>query len=98
MKERGLFDEEERLNVLSKLGDNLETLNKKINWELFRPILKKALKKEAKGLGGRPAYDYVMMFKIIILQRLYNISDEHSRIPDQWSIIIYEIFRIRNKR
>jgi len=45
MKERGLFDEEERLNILSKLGDNLETLNKKINWELFRPILKKALKK-----------------------------------------------------
>ena len=72
MKERRLFDEEERLNILSKLGDNLERLNKKINWELFRPILKKALQKEAKGLGGRPAYDYVMMFKIIILQRLYS--------------------------
>ena len=57
MKERGLFDEEERLKVLSKLGDNLETLNKKINWELFRPILKKRLKKEAKCLGGRPAYE-----------------------------------------
>jgi len=42
---------------LSKLGDNLETLNKKINWELFRPILKKGLKKEAKCLGGRPAYE-----------------------------------------
>jgi len=24
MKERGLFDEQERLNVLSKLGDNLK--------------------------------------------------------------------------
>ena len=71
MKERGLCDEQERLNVLGKLGDNLETLNKKINWELFRPILKKALKKEARGFGGRPAYDYVMMFKIIILQRLF---------------------------
>lgn len=59
MKERDLFGEEERLNVLSKLGDNLERLNKKINWELFRAILKKALKQEAKGLGGRPAYDYV---------------------------------------
>ena len=55
MKERGLFDEEDRLDVLSKLGDNFETLNKKINWELFRPILKKALKKEARGFGGRPA-------------------------------------------
>ena len=29
MKERGLFDEEERLKVLSKLADNLERLNKK---------------------------------------------------------------------
>ena len=72
MKARGLFDEEKRQNVLSKLGDNLETLNKKINWELFRPILKKALKKEAKGLGGRAAYDYVMMFKIIIYEIFRN--------------------------
>ena len=47
-----MFDEEERLNILSKLGDNLEILNKRINWELFRPILKKALQKDAKGLGG----------------------------------------------
>jgi len=31
MKERGLFDEEERLKVLSKLGDNLERLDKKIS-------------------------------------------------------------------
>ena len=30
MKERGLCDEQERLNVLGKLGDNLERLNKKI--------------------------------------------------------------------
>ena len=29
MKGRGLFDEEERFKVLSKLGDNLERLNKK---------------------------------------------------------------------
>ena len=99
MKERGLFDEEERLNVLSKLGDNLETLNKKINWEVFRPILKKALKKEAKGLGGRPAYDYVMMFKIIILQRLYNISDEQTeyQINDRLSFMRFLGLGIKDK-
>ena len=78
MKARELFDEEQRLKVLSELGDNLETLNRKIHWEVFRPILKKALQREAKGLGGRPAYDYVMMFKIVISQRLYNISDEQT--------------------
>ena len=36
MKKRGLFDEAERLKVLSKLGDNLETLNKKINNEQIK--------------------------------------------------------------
>lgn len=29
MKEKGLFDEEDRLRVLSKLGDSLEKLNEK---------------------------------------------------------------------
>ena len=40
MKEKGLFDEEDRLRVLIKLGDSLEKLNEKINWEIFKPILK----------------------------------------------------------
>lgn len=99
MKDRGLFDEEERLKVLSKLGDNLETLNKKINWELFRPILKKALQKESKGLGGRPAYDYVMMFKIVILQRLYNISDEQTeyQINDRLSFMRFLGLELKDK-
>lgn len=29
MKQKGLFDEEDRLRVLSKLGDSLEKLKKK---------------------------------------------------------------------
>lgn len=31
MKQKGLFDEEDRLRVLSKLGDSLEKLNEQIN-------------------------------------------------------------------
>jgi len=76
MKQHGLFDEAERLQKLSKLGDSLEKLNKYIDWESFRKCLTKSLKTEAKGPGGRPPYDYVMMFKVLILQRMYNISDE----------------------
>ena len=76
MKQKGFFDENDRLEELSKMGDPLEKLNKFIQWENFKGILKKALKKEAKGAGGRPPYDYVMMFKILILQKLYNIADD----------------------
>jgi IS5 family transposase len=75
-KRRSLFDEEFRLEKISTKKDPLERLNKNINWEIFRPILNQVFEKEHKGKGGRPAYDYLMMFKILILQRYYNISDE----------------------
>ena len=71
-----LYDESNRYEKLSKLGDCLERLNKVISWEMFRPILEEAHKKEERGAGGRPPYDYVLMFKILVLQRLYNLSDD----------------------
>lgn len=73
--QRGFFDEQDRLELLRKQGDPLEKLNSLIHWEMFQPQLKKCFKKQTKGPGGRPAFDYVMMFKILILQRLYNLSD-----------------------
>jgi transposase len=63
---------------LSKLGDPLERLNTFIDWEQFRGLLTEALQKEPKGPGGRPPFDYIMMFKILVLQRLYNISDAQA--------------------
>ena len=78
-KQRGFFDDEIRLENLSKQGDPLIALNAMIPWEDFRHPLNRIFKKEAKGPGGRPAYDYVMMFKILILQRLYNLSDAQTQ-------------------
>ena len=75
-KERGLFDEEFRLEKLTKLGDKLLKLAAAIDFEIFRPTLEAIFSKGHKGKGGRPPYDYVMMFKIVILQRYYNISDD----------------------
>jgi IS5 family transposase len=87
MKQKGFFDEDERLKRLSELGDSLERLNEHIEWEEFRSELTKALKKEAHGPGGRPPYDYIMMFKILILQKIYNIGDDQAeyQITDRLS-------------
>jgi transposase len=51
--------------------------------------LNRALRKEPKGPGGRPPFDYVMMFKILILQRLYTISDAQAeyQIKDRLSFM-----------
>ena len=74
----GLFDKEDRMEKLSKLRDSLVRLNKVINWEQFRPVLIQALKKESRGAGGRPPYECVLMFIILILQRIYNLSDDQT--------------------
>jgi len=87
MKQKGFFDENDRLLELSKMGDPLEKLNKFIQWENFRGILGKAFMKEPKGPGGRPPFDYVMMFKVLILQKMYNMADDTSeyQIKDRLS-------------
>ena len=88
-KDYGFWDQDFRLSKLSQLGDPLEKLNKGVDFELFRSTLEDGLSKEAKGPGGRPPYDYVMMFKIIILQRYFNLSDEQAefQINDRMSFM-----------
>lgn len=47
------------------------------------------LAKLPKGKGGRRPYDYVMMFKILILQRFYNLGDDQVefQINDRMSFM-----------
>ena len=80
---RGFFDEQEQLEKLSKLKDPLEKLKSNIDFELFRAVLNTIYSKaERKSQAGAKPYDYVLMFsvgsfgKVLILQRLYNLSDE----------------------
>ena len=89
MKQLGFFEESNRLKKLSQLGDSLEKLDKVISWEMFRAILDEVFRKEPKGAGGRPPYDYVLLFKILILQRIYNLSDDQTeyQINDRMSFM-----------
>jgi len=77
-RSKGLFDEEFRLQKLSLQSDPLEELSNHIDFELFRSLLEEALFHEEKGVGGAPSYDCVLMFKILILQRYYNLSDDKT--------------------
>ncbi|MCK5677972.1 MAG: IS5 family transposase [Flavobacteriaceae bacterium] len=88
-KDYGFFDQDIRLSKLSELGDPLEKLTKGVDFEIFRALLENNLIKLSQGKGGRPPYDYVMMFKILILQRYYNLSDEQVeyQINDRMSFM-----------
>lgn len=73
--EGGLFDKVARLEELHKMGDPLARLDKVIDWTLFEPVLENIPKAEPRGLGGRPGFHPLMMFKALVIQSLYNLSD-----------------------
>ena len=81
MKQPGFFDLNER-HKKSNEKDPLTHLNSIIDWEDFRPILMKVRPKNNKKLG-RPAFDVVLMFKILILQSLYNLADDEIEFQIQ---------------
>ena len=67
---------ENRYASLSESGDPLERLNAVIDWELFRPLLARIDEKPRKSAAGRKPLDRVLMFKLLILQRLHNVAGE----------------------
>ena len=85
----GFWDVDERYALLSKAGDPLEKLNGVVAFEVFRKPLVKALKRSDGSKGGRPPYDAVLMFKIMVLQALYSLSDDQAefQIKDRLSFM-----------
>lgn len=74
-KESGLFDKAMRLEELHAMGDPLARLDEVIDWILFEPVFERIPKAAPKGLGGRPAFVPLMMFKALVIQNLYQLSD-----------------------
>lgn len=72
----GFFDLSDRYEALSAAGDPLERLAGIIDFEVFRAPLSVALRRGSRAKGGRPPFDPVLMFKILVLQALYSLSDE----------------------
>ncbi len=86
-KDLGLFDYQSRLEVLSAKPNALDRLNQIIGWEAFRPSLERLMLKPGKAPGGRPRFDVVLMFKVLVLQRTYGLSDAEveSQVLDRFS-------------
>jgi len=74
----GLFDDHFLLEKLTKLGDPLQKLNEFIDWKIFESPINEAFKNEYKDLskGGRPPFNRLTLFKALVIQSLYNLSDD----------------------
>ena len=78
-----------RYEALSHQGDPLDALAFHVPWESFRPTLETVLHRSKRKQGGRPPFDAVLMFKALVVQALYNLSDDQTeyQIRDRLSFM-----------
>jgi IS5 family transposase len=79
MGQAGFFDVDRRLEAISAKGDPLETIGAAVPWESFRAPIEAVTvtrPEEKKSNAGRPGYDAILKFKMLVLAALYNLSDE----------------------
>ena len=88
-QQRGFFDVDGRLQELSAKGDALERLADLVDFEMFHPALKQAVPRSDGSKGGRPAFDHVLMFKVLPLQTMHTLSGERCEylIKDRLSFM-----------
>lgn len=88
-RQPGFFDRERRAAKLSELGDPLVRLNAEIDWEAFRADLNRVHEKVRKSNAGAKPIDVVLMFKVLVLQQLHNLSDDRIeyQIRDRFSFM-----------
>lgn len=87
MIQPGFFDLSTRYMKLDELGDPLPKIEAVVDWERFRPTLERVREKPRKSNAGRPPFDAVLMFKVLVLQSFYNLSDEQVefQVRDRYS-------------
>jgi len=98
-RQAGFFDVDDRLKRLSDLGDQLEAFEAAVDFEAFRPELNAALAYSDGTQGGRPPFDPVMMFKILVIQTTNNLSDERAEflINDRLSFMRFLGFGLSDR-
>ena len=78
MGQLGFFDADSRLAVISAKGDPLEKIARVVPFESFRAEIEAAVltpANEKKSTAGRKPIDVIVMFRMLVLQSLYNLSD-----------------------
>ncbi len=88
-RQLSFYDLATRYEALSQNGDPLDALAFHVPWEAFRAPLEAVLRRSKRKKGGRPPFDAVQMFKTLVLQALYNLSDDQTeyQIRDRLSFM-----------
>ena len=74
MSQQGFWDEQARISKLHDKKPILKVLAETIAWGSFLPLLNQAYQRDRKSAAGRKRIDPLVLFKMLILQQLFNLS------------------------
>ena len=77
--EIGLFDKSARVQQVQSMSNTLKQISLIMDWEISLPVLERISAAIPKGPGGCPPFHPMFMFKILVLQALYGLSDEQTQ-------------------
>lgn len=74
-----LFADSSRKGTLDELGDPLQVIARRIDFGELAGLADALIERSDGRKGGRPAYPTEVMVRILVLKRLYNLSDEQMK-------------------
>src|ERR1700716_96697 len=102
MGQFGFFDADRRLAAITAKGDPLEMIARVVPFESFRAEIEAAVLtpvSEKKSSAGRKSIDVLGMFRMLVLQSLYNLADEQVeyQVRDRLSFTRFLQLGIQNR-
>jgi transposase, IS5 family len=87
----GLFDAFVQELDVATFVTTLARVGKLVDWSIFNDTLHEAVLSVPKGPGGRPRFEPLLMFKILVLQRIQGLADDQTsfQITDRCSFRLF---------
>ena len=76
-----LFADEHHRKKIDSLGDPLADIESHIDFASLAAEVDEVAPRPVSAQGGRPPYPTETMVRILVLKRLYNLSDEQMEYP-----------------
>lgn len=76
MMKPNLFAAQEREAKLTKLGDSLQELERLVDFAALADAVDNAAPRPSRERGGRPPFPTEVMVRMLLIQQMFNLSDE----------------------
>ena len=76
MIKTSLFADQEREAKLNKLGDTLRVMEQHVDFTALSDEVDRAAPRPSRELGGRTPFPTELMVRVLLIQQLFNLSDE----------------------